>query len=110
MSEKKIGYDISSYRSSPDGIRIWCGPTIEITDIYVLLNWIKWYVLEYYFIGGDSGSEKEKEDENKKMTSIPKNDVDFSYRYSTFPEDEAEVIAWSRMLRASRFFSGLVCM
>lgn len=39
-----VAYDISSFPTSPVGIRIWTGPTINASDIRILLEWIEWYV------------------------------------------------------------------
>ena len=44
MEKEKIGYDIKSYRDVTPGLRIWSGPTIESSDINILMKWIVWYV------------------------------------------------------------------
>jgi len=33
LSKENIAHDISSYKDAPPGFRLWCGPTIEVSDV-----------------------------------------------------------------------------
>jgi len=42
LEEQDAAYDVAGYRDAPPGLRIWCGATVETTDIEALGPWLDW--------------------------------------------------------------------
>jgi phosphoserine aminotransferase len=46
IEKEGAGYDFAHYRDAPAGLRIWCGATVEASDVALLTQWIDWAFAE----------------------------------------------------------------
>ncbi|EPX79545.1 phosphoserine transaminase [Salipiger mucosus] len=42
LEEAGVAYDVGAYRDAPAGLRVWCGATVETSDVEALTGWIEW--------------------------------------------------------------------
>jgi phosphoserine aminotransferase len=46
LEKDHAGYDLAGHKAAPAGLRIWCGATVEASDIEAMLPWMDWAFAE----------------------------------------------------------------
>jgi len=46
VEKEGAGYDFAGHRDAPAGLRVWCGATVEASDVALLTQWLDWAFAE----------------------------------------------------------------
>jgi phosphoserine aminotransferase len=42
LAGERVAYDCASYREAPQGLRFWCGATLDKEDVEIVTQWLEW--------------------------------------------------------------------